>query len=436
MMTAQGDAINANRATPIDSDQIAAGEAPSIMLATRPSGSAEFLLGGSAEFRLAVACARHPASSVRVVAAAHESIDWALFVRVARRHGIASLAVDALLQADVAVPEALERMARRRGRAALRQAGEALRLQDLLAAAGVAALFLKGPSLAQRAFGTIGARDAVDIDVAVAPHAVAAAWSVLSAAGYRAESPGRRLSGAALRTFLAVAKDSFHRHATSGAIVELHWRLSDDLVDPAIPDPATWRGVEVALGRALATLGDDTLFTYLCVHGAAHGWARLKWLADIGALLIDSDDGGVRYWRAAQTAGADRAVASALVLADRLLAIDLPPGFVAPHSWRLRALLALSSRTMMAGGGARELASTPYRGWVEFAAKLLIAPTLRSLAPTLRRLAISSEDVGTLALPAGCIWLYPLLRVPMLVVRRQRRARLRLSAIRTRSAAS
>ena len=34
-----------------------------------------------------------------------------------------------------------------------------------------------------------------------------------------------------------------------------------------------------------ATLGADDLFAYLCAHGAYHAWFRLKWLADIGALL-------------------------------------------------------------------------------------------------------------------------------------------------------
>lgn len=426
-MTEQDFPIKANQPTPNESDQVERGIG---------SQGCEPLIRTSAEFRLALACARRPALPSCVVAAAHEGIDWALFCRVAKRHGIAGLAVEALQQAGLSVPDALERTARRRGRAALRQAAEALRLQDLLAAAGIAALFLKGPALAQRAFGTIGSRDAVDIDVAVASVSVVRAWAVLSAAGYAAEIPRRHLSGAALRTFLSIAKDSFHRHATTGAIVELHWRLSDDLIEPAVPDPTTWQTVEVAPGRSLATLGDDALFTYLCVHGAAHGWARLKWLADIGALLLDSDDGGARYWRVAQDAGAVRPVASALLLAERLLAIDPPPGFTAPRSWRLRALLQLSVRTMMAGGGARELASTPYRGWVEFAAKLLIAPSPRTVAATLRRLAISSEDVGTLALPPGCTWLYPLLRIPMLVMRRRQRAGQRLSARRTRSAAS
>ncbi len=413
-MTVRGDADKAMCDMSIVSDRIDADASRS----ARATGRT-----GSVEFALAAACARRPVIMSRVARAAQAPIDWDLFVRVAKRHGIGALATDGLAQAGCVVPPALDQLARRRGRAALRQADAALRLQALLEAAGIRALFLKGPSLAQRAFGTIGMRDAVDIDIAVPVGSVTLAWAVLAAAGYTIEIPQRPLSGAALRTFLWVAKDSFHRHAITGAVVELHWRLSDDMADTAIPAAATWRRIEIAPGRTLTMLGDTALFPYLCVHGAAHGWARLKWLADIGALVTGSDDGGAAYWRAAQTAGAGTAAASALILADRLLGIAPPPGFLPSRSTRLQALLWLSSRVMMAGGGARELAATRYRGWVEIAAKLLIAPDARAVGATMRRIAISGEDVGTLGLPAGWGWLYPLVRMPMLVLRRQQRRR-------------
>lgn len=376
------------------------------------------------EFLLALACTVRPVPVERVRRASQAVGDWGLCLRVAKRHGIVGLVVDAMRVADVRVPEPLERAARRRGRAALRQAGEALRLQELLAKAGISALSLKGTSLARHLYGALGIRDSVDIDLAVAPDMVARAWDVLAAAGYVVEIPERRLSGAALRMFLLVAKDSFHRHP-AGAIVELHWRLSDDLAEPVLPPPETWRRVEVAPNRTLAMLGDEALFVYLCVHGAAHGWARLKWLADIGAMLASSADGGNAYWRAARCVCADVAAASGLILAHRFLGAKLPSNFATPRSPRSRLLVKLAVGTMTAGGGARDLSTTGYRGWVEFTAKLLVAPTARSVAVTLRRLAISGEDVGRLPLPKGCGWLYPVLRIPMLAHRRIRRSAVR-----------
>ena len=394
------------------------------------------IMSETAEYRFAATCAVRPVHVERIRQASRAIGDWNLLFRIAKRHGLVGLVVDAMRTAGVGVPEPFERAARRRGRAALRQAGEALRLRALLTDAGIASLSLKGTSLARRLYGALGIRDSVDIDIAVSPDMVARAWDVLAGAGYITIIPERRLSGTTLRTFQIVAKDSFHRHP-KGMIVELHWRLSDDLADPSVPLPATWRQIEVAPNQSLAMLDDEALFVYLCVHGAAHGWARLKWLADIGTMLASSDDGGNAYWRAARRLQACRAAASGIILAHRLFATALPSDFPDPRSLRLSLLLKLAVRTIVAGGGTRDLSTTRYRGWVEFTAKLLIAPTRRNIFATLRRLVISGDDVGRLALPRGCGWLYPILRIPMLVRRRMLRSKLRLvqdalSANRTR----
>jgi hypothetical protein len=333
------------------------------------------------------------------------------------------LVAEGLHGAAIDLPDPLARVARRRGLAALRQAEEALRLDALFAAANLPVLFLKGTALAQRAYGAIGIREAVDIDLAVARADVDRAWRILREAGYGPDIPRKPLAGFARRSFLWAAKDSLHRHPAHDIPVELHWRLSDDLRDPAVPPRRGWQRIALSADRTLATLGDDALFVYLCVHGAAHGWARLKWLADVAALVSQSPDGGVGFWRAGRSAGAETAVASALTLAHRLLALPLPDGFRPPDSRRLRWLNRLAIAIMTAGGGARELEASPYRGWAELAAKLLVAPGPGNRLAVLRRLLVSGEDVGALALPALLSPAYPLLRVPLWLVRRARRAR-------------
>ena len=81
-----------------------------------------------------------------------------------------------------------------------------------------------------------------------------------------------------------------------------------------------WPGLQ-----GLRTLGEEDLFAYLCMHGALHWWNRLKWLADVNALLASTPEDGVeRLVRAAEARGAGRAAAQALLLCQRLLA-DAPP---------------------------------------------------------------------------------------------------------------
>lgn len=380
----------------------------------------------SPELALVCACCAWPPTPARAKsirqAATHPAIDDTKLAQVAIRHGVAGLVAQGLRTVQIPVVGRLQRAATRSGMAALRQANEALRLQQLLLALGIPVLVLKGTSLAHCAYGAIGLRDAVDIDLAVSPAHVEQAWHVLEAAGYETIIPHRRLSGSALGVFRWAAKDSYHRHRAHGFVVELHWRLSDDLADPAPPPPEQWQKVEVAPGCHLRALGDDALFVYACVHGAAHLWARLKWLADIGALIERSDDGGAGYWAAAKGQGAERAAASALVLAHRLLGVPFPAGFVMPGSLRLRLLLAMATRAIIAGGGGRDHAGTPFRGWGELTAKLLIAHRPGHALATVRRVLVSSEDVGLLALPSSLVLLYPVVRIPLLIARRARRA--------------
>jgi hypothetical protein len=103
------------------------------------------------------------------------------------------------------------------------------------------------------------------------------------------------------------------------------------------------------------------------------------------------------------------------------MGMPLPINFPASRSWRVRLLNRLALSAIEAGGGARDLAGTPYRGWAELVAKLLIAPGAAARLAVARRILISAEDIGMLGLPVVLSFLYPLLRVPLLVIRRWRR---------------
>ena len=81
--------------------------------------------------------------------------------------------------------------------------------------------------------------------------------------------------------------------------------------------------------RGLRTLGEEDLFAYLCMHGALHWWHRLKWLADINALLVASGSDVERLIGSAKARGAGRAAAQALRICQRLLGTPLPDQFMA-----------------------------------------------------------------------------------------------------------
>lgn len=376
-------------------------------------------------FELVCACLAPGAQALPDAAA----VDPALLARVARRHQVSALVAARLEEAGQAVPDALARQAEGARRRALRQLGTALDLAEELERGGIVVVVLKGVALSQQAFGSPLLRGAVDIDLLVRPEDVAAAWQVLARAGWRQVNPPAPLAGARLALFCRAAKDSLHRFPQTGQVLELHWRLSDELAEPLMPPVAALASLALAPGRSVRVLDEAALFLYLCTHGAAHGWARIKWLADVAALLHRSPDGGGQMWAHAAGAGGRIAAGSAVILAQELFGLAPPPGFVRLRGLRIAGVLWLARRVMRAGEGARELEVTPWRGWAEMFAKLLVAAGWRGRLAVLRRLALAGDDIAQVALPKGLIWLYPLLRVPLLVRRRIARWR-RLRGVR------
>lgn len=383
--------------------------------AIKPQG-----LGGDlAALDLVCACLSPNRSELSDVAA----VDPESLARVARRHQVAALVAARLAEAGAAVPEPLNGHAARARHRALRQLGFTLDLVETLAHNGIRAVPIKGVVLSQQVFGSPLLRGAVDVDLLVRPQDVGAAWDVLARAGLEQVNPPSPLPAPRLALFCRAAKDSLHRHSQSGQVVELHWRLSDEMSDPAMPPDSALARVVAAPGREVSALGEEALFVYLCMHGAAHGWARLKWLADVAALLDRAPDGGAMLWTAAQRSGARVAAGSAIMLAQELFGMAAPPGFVPPHGSRIAVLLWLARRIIRAGDGARELETTPWRGWAEMLAKLLVASGWRARLAVVRRLLLAGEDIALVPLPRGLFWLYPVLRVPLLVRRRTRRWR-------------
>ena len=102
---------------------------------------------------------------------------------------------------------------------------------------------------------------------------------------------------------------------------------------------------------SLRTLGKDDLFAYICVH-AAGIFARLKWLADIAALLSKETPEEIeRLFLAAKERGAGRAASVALLLAARFLGFKIPPSlFKRIDRGRAARRLAAHAVHVMAGG--------------------------------------------------------------------------------------
>ena len=379
------------------------------------------------EFQLVAACCRWPPSPARDEAVlAAGAVDWILVTRIAERHRVEGLVWNALRRAEVAVPaeaaEPLRAAAARIARQNLLLTAESLRLAARLDEAGIRFLFVKGVALGALVYGSVGPKMGWDIDLLVPLPAVEAAAAVLEAAGYRLDLPPGPRGREVLRRFHEYWKESVWKSADGTLTVELHTRLSDNpMLLPEVGSASPVQPVEVAKGRFLPTLRTEELFAYLAVHGASSAWFRLKWIADVAALLAAAPPAEIeRLYRRSQQLGAGRAAAQALLLCRRLFGTPVPPALAAElgadrtNRWLLAiALHKLAGRTL-----AAELHHTRFGTATIHLMQLGLLPGLKFKLVELGRQLVDPIDRAEVPLPRGLGFLYPLVSMSRRLIRR------------------
>jgi len=375
----------------------------------------------SREFLLAAACTIWPPSDRRteiIREAAADPLDWDGFLRVVVRHRVVGLVHDGLTRAQPTVPPAIAREIGVQAAAQVRQnlalAAEGLRLQRLFAEADLPVVFVKGVTLATLAYGDLGLRHGRDLDLVVRPESTLPAAALLESAGYRRSEPPASFNEAQVRTWLLRRKELTYIHEERRLVVELHSRLFDNprlMAKMPVTEPLRIVAVTEELG--LRTFGEDDLFAYLCAHGAFHCWFRLKWLADIGALLTRQPEGGAeRLYRAAETRGVGRPAAQAFLLCRRLLGTTLPDQLIAVlrKNTTVRWLEAIAMQTITADlEPTEQLFGTTLNNLSLF----LLNREWRYWLAELENHLISPVDILMLPLPDQLRVLYPLLRLPL-----------------------
>lgn len=305
------------------------------------------------EFHLLAACCRWPDDARRaeaIRAAATTAIDWDRFARLVRRHRAVALVATGLRhlpQMADAPREALRSGAQRQVSDTLALAAECLRLQALFTAAGIPMAIVKGVPLAILTYGDPGLKQSRDIDVVIAPEHLEAGWRLMLEAGYVRMYGGLDPSPEELDLVFDFAKDLAFAHPAIGIVTELHFRL--------VRNPHVLPGLRadertVTLGGAtLRTMSDEAYYAYLCVHAASHAIGRLKWLADIAALISVTGGRVAELHAAAVRWKAGRASLLVLLLCHDLMGLEVPAGLLAQaRANPMVRLLAANARAALA----------------------------------------------------------------------------------------
>lgn len=344
-------------------------------------------------------------------------LDWGRVLRIARRHRVEGLVHAGLARLGVSPPddfaEALRADAGRIAREAVVLAGETVRLQRRLDACGIRNVALKGASLEALGYGGLGLRMAKDVDLLVTPADADAARQALQAMGYAAVHP-KDLDEEQWGTWIRLGRDVALVHPERGVEVELHWRLVDSpILIPAVSVESATVEVALAGGATVRTLAPQELFAYLCVHGASHGWSRLKWLCDIAALAARADEPGLeRLHGEAVAHGAGLCALQALALCERLEMLRLPPELArAARRPLVRWLVEGALRTLTAGGGEVELEDQPFgSSWITLSQPMLSGDLWKAPHEVLYRLMRGPDLHLYVTIPARLRIFYPWLR--------------------------
>ena len=386
--------------------------------------------GLSRETMLAAACCRWPPSSESDAAirdAASGSIDWDFFLGEVGRHRIHALVWAGLRHAGVDVPahvgDALSRASAGISFANLRHAAEEARLFRAFQDSGVDLLFVKGTTGAVLAFGSLAIKAAWDIDLLVAPADSERACALLAGLGYERRVPDSARSETQCRRWLDHSKEMLWINPALGIAVELHVALVDNphllgQVGMSAPRQIVRHGQALAL----PTLATEELAAYLCVHGTRHLWARLKWLADLGALIETAGLDCERLYRSSVALGAGRSVALALLLCNRFFGVPLP-GRLAAELRADRGLIALERRTLAAIAereGRLDDAESASQALRRMAALFLIKPSWRYRLAELRYRLFFPYRPGHLSVWPALWPILTLLHFPRFVLKRIR----------------
>jgi len=300
------------------------------------------------ELELLLYCLRPQPDPLQLKLLAAKPLNWDFLIDFAFGQGVMPLFFSRLeaVCPDVVPPahfEQLRQIFKLNLINTLSLSGELARLSPLFEKVAIPFLVLKGPTLAQLAYGDIALRQYTDLDLVINQNQLEAARKLLTQDGY---NPKPELIPFLQEKYTKLRYEQDYWKVGSSALVDLHWSVLPRGFS-FTPDPQiVWDNptqVEVA-GATMQTLLPENLLLYLCTHAAKHDWQSLSFICDIGWLLHSQPqlDWDLVLVRAGKF-GTTPMLLTGLALAHTLLELPLPPTIIGRFE-RNKALERLSER--------------------------------------------------------------------------------------------
>lgn len=310
--------------TPEGTDMAAA----SLQLPT-PAARPRVTFGMNPEFELLRACCVHGPQGTRderIAQAIECGMRWDFLLRMAEHHGVLPIVVRRLCSFCAAIPQDIwaifTRAQQIHSRRSLWLTSELGRIAGTFKQAGIGFLTYKGPALAELLYGDVTMRQFGDLDFLVYRDDVFRATTAARELGYHSQLA---LTESQKKAFLSIGYERVFDSQFGRNLLEIKWQVLPPFyaIDFDV-EKIFLRSDSVNIeGLSVPTLSLEDLLLLLCVHAAKHGWEKLSWLCDIGALSARVLD-----WetieRQARKLGVQRIVAINFVLANKFLQTSVP----------------------------------------------------------------------------------------------------------------
>ena len=256
-------------------------------------------------------------------------LDWQAVLAEANRQCISPVVAHVLLlHTSGLLPEEVTTILNDKVRSITRQnliwLQEWRQLLQLLDEAAIPAISFKGPALALTAYGDLTLREFHDLDLLVHPADVVRAKDILQKTGYQLWTPV--LGDSELALLRSNNRQLRFTHPVRGTTVDLHWGLLHEMFSfqLLLDDVFASAKLERRDEATFLALSPEHSLLYLCAHGTKNCWAHLSELCDIASQV--HGNAGLNWEecvRLAESSGCDLLLKHALLLAERVLRIEL-----------------------------------------------------------------------------------------------------------------
>jgi hypothetical protein len=253
--------------------------------------------------------------------------EWERLLALSNRHGVMPLLYRSISQN---CPQAMpaEWLAQLRMQYMMNAArnmkmtAELLRILESLEKAGIKAVPLKGPVLAQQLYGDVALRQFSDLDILVAPEDLQRAIGVFLAQNYECEED---LTERKRSAFL----DAMHHYHLSkkllGITVELHWKSAPSHygLEMDVPSILSRSKKNTILGKEIFNISNEDQVIFLCLHGIKHTWQKISWICDLARSISSEEIDWMHAIEIARGSNNERVLILGTSMAEELFGIPI-----------------------------------------------------------------------------------------------------------------